>query len=59
MSFIEAILRDCAYTREQIVDSLTTRKYDDITAFYLLLGLRTNDVNLNHFFSKKFLFSLF
>ncbi|CAF4856839.1 unnamed protein product, partial [Rotaria magnacalcarata] len=37
---IEAILRETNYPREQILDSLTSRKYDDIMAFYLLLGLR-------------------
>jgi MAP/microtubule affinity-regulating kinase len=42
---IEAIIRDSAHTREQILDSLTTRKYDDIMAFYLLLAMRTNEVN--------------
>jgi len=38
---IEMILRDGTYTREQILESLSTRKYDDILAHYLLLGLRT------------------
>jgi MAP/microtubule affinity-regulating kinase len=42
---IEAIIRDSTYAREQILDSLTTRKYDDIMAFYLLLAMRTNEVN--------------
>jgi len=42
---IEAIIRDSTYTRDQILDSLTTRKYDDIMAFYLLLAMRTNEVN--------------
>ena len=39
------MLRDSSYAREQILDSLTSRKYDDIMAFYLLLGLRTTEVN--------------
>ncbi|CAF1369203.1 unnamed protein product [Rotaria magnacalcarata] len=43
---IEAILRETNYPREQILDSLTSRKYDDIMAFYLLLGLRTNETDL-------------
>jgi hypothetical protein len=42
--FLETILRDGSYGREQILDSLSSRKYDDIMAFYLLLGLRTTDV---------------
>jgi len=42
---IEAIIRDSTYAREQILDSLSTRKYDDIMAFYLLLAMRTNEVN--------------
>lgn len=42
-SRIDTIVRDSAYTREQILDSLTTRKYDDIMAFYLLLNIRTNE----------------
>jgi MAP/microtubule affinity-regulating kinase len=40
---IDTIIRDSAYTREQIIDSLTSRKYDDIMAFYLLLAMRTNE----------------
>ncbi|CAM4913064.1 unnamed protein product [Rotaria socialis] len=43
---IEAILRETNYSREQTLDSLTSRKYDDIMAFYLLLGLRTNEADL-------------
>ncbi|CAF0849941.1 unnamed protein product [Adineta ricciae] len=42
---IETMLRDSSYTREQILDSLTSRKYDDIMAFYLLLGLRTTETD--------------
>ncbi|CAF0793378.1 unnamed protein product [Adineta steineri] len=42
---IEAILRDATYSREQILDSLSTRKYDDIMAHYLLLGLRSIEVD--------------
>ncbi len=41
---LEIIVRDGGYAREQILDSLTSRKYDDIMAFYLLLGLRTTEV---------------
>jgi MAP/microtubule affinity-regulating kinase len=41
---IEIIIRDSIYNREQVLDSLTLRKYDDIMAFYLLLGIRTNEV---------------
>jgi MAP/microtubule affinity-regulating kinase len=45
---IDIITRDSNYNREQVMDSLTSRKYDDIMAFYLLLGLRIIEV-------KKFL----
>jgi MAP/microtubule affinity-regulating kinase len=45
ISRIETIIRDSAYNREQIIDSLTSRKYDDIMAFYLLLAIRTIEVN--------------
>ena len=41
---IDIIMRDSAYTWEQVRESLSTRKYDDIMAFYLLLGTRTNQV---------------
>lgn len=41
---IDVIVRDTVHNREQIVDSLTSRKYDDIMAFYLLLAVRTNEV---------------
>jgi hypothetical protein len=41
---LETILRDGSYPREQIIDSLSTRKYDDVMAFYLLLGLRPIEV---------------
>lgn len=41
---IETITRDGNYTREQVNESLNSRKYDDIMAHYLLLGLRTNEV---------------
>ncbi|CAF2879593.1 unnamed protein product [Rotaria sp. Silwood2] len=44
---IETILRDGSYTRDQIIDSLTSRKYDDMMAFYLLLGLRTTDSDIS------------
>ncbi|CAF4410655.1 unnamed protein product [Rotaria socialis] len=40
---IEIIIRDGNYTREQVLDSLTSRKYDDVMAYYLLLGIRTNE----------------
>ncbi|UJR30790.1 hypothetical protein I4U23_018309 [Adineta vaga] len=43
---IENMLRDGSYTREQILDSLTSRKYDDIMAFYLLLGLRNTETDV-------------
>jgi hypothetical protein len=39
---IEIIMRD-GFSREQILDSLISRKYDDIMAFYLLLGVRSNE----------------
>jgi hypothetical protein len=42
---VDTIVRDSSYAREQILDSLTTRKYDDIMAYYLLLGIRTIEVN--------------
>ncbi|CAF4637817.1 unnamed protein product, partial [Rotaria magnacalcarata] len=29
--------------REQVLESLTSRKYDDVMAYYLLLGIRTNE----------------
>ena len=43
-AIVDTIVRDGTYAREQILDSLSSRKYDDIMAFYLLLGLRTTDV---------------
>ena len=42
---LETIIRDTNHTREQILDSLTSRKYDDIMAHYLLLGIRQAEVN--------------
>jgi hypothetical protein len=45
--FVETILREGTYTREQILDALSSRKYEDIMAFYLLLGLRNIEVNIN------------
>lgn len=48
--FSESILRDGFYAREQVLESLTTRKYDDIMAFYLLLGLKQNEVNSFEYF---------
>ncbi len=47
---IDIITRDSNYNREQVLDSLTSRKYDDIMAFYLLLGVRTNEVKIFFFF---------
>ncbi|CAF0992093.1 unnamed protein product [Adineta steineri] len=44
---IESIIRDGAYSRDQILDSLTTRKYDDIMAYYLLLAMRTNENDMS------------
>lgn len=41
---LETMIRDSTYVREQILDSLSSRKYDDIMAFYLLLGLRNIEV---------------
>ena len=41
---IDIIIHDSIYNREQIIDSLVSRKYDDIMAFYLLLGIRANEV---------------
>ena len=43
---IEIIMRDSAYSREQVHDSLSLRKYDDVMAYYLLLGIRTNEVDI-------------
>ena len=45
-SRIDMIIRDGIFKREQVLDSLTARKYDDVMAFYLLLGVRTNEVNI-------------
>jgi len=58
---IDIIIRDSIYNREQILDSLTSRKYDDIMAFYLLLGIRTNEVKryLHNSFKFFFFFSFF
>jgi len=47
---IEIIMRDSIYNRDQILDSLSSRKYDDIMAFYLLLGVRTNEVKIDLIF---------
>lgn len=51
---IDTITRDSIYNREQVLDSLISRKYDDIMAFYLLLGIRTNEVK-----QKRFLFLIY
>ncbi|CAF1066745.1 unnamed protein product [Adineta ricciae] len=40
---IEAMIRDSNFAREQVIESLTSRKYDDIMAYYLLLAVRTNE----------------
>ncbi|CAF0911570.1 unnamed protein product [Rotaria sordida] len=40
---IEIIIRDGAYTHEQVTESLNSRKYDDIMAYYLLLAIRINE----------------
>jgi len=42
---IETIIRDTNHTREQILDSLTSRKYDDIMAHYLLLAIRLTETD--------------
>jgi len=58
--FLETILRDGTYARDQVLDSLVSRKYDDIMAFYLLLGLRTTEVIKSlfniHFLIMEFVF---
>ncbi|CAF0810215.1 unnamed protein product, partial [Didymodactylos carnosus] len=41
---IDMITRDGNYTRDQVLESLTMRRYDDIMAFYLLLGLRSSEL---------------
>ncbi|CAF3903047.1 unnamed protein product [Didymodactylos carnosus] len=41
---IDIITRDGNYNRDQVFDSLTMRKYDDVMAFYLLLGLRSSEL---------------
>jgi MAP/microtubule affinity-regulating kinase len=53
-SRVDIIIRDTNYKREQILDSLTSRKYDDIMAFYLLLGVRSNEVKISLIFSLPF-----
>ena len=45
---IDTIVRDTAHTRDQVIDSLNSRKYDDIMAFYLLLAMRTHEVRKKH-----------
>jgi MAP/microtubule affinity-regulating kinase len=61
-SHLENMIRDSTYVREQIVESLSTRKYDDIMAFYLLLGLRKSEVretaNNRSIAAVQFFFSL-
>lgn len=47
---IDTIVRDTTYSREQVLDSLTSRKYDDIMAFYLLLAVGKSK-------EKRFLFN--
>jgi len=49
-SRVDIIIRDTNYKREQVLDSLTSRKYDDIMAFYLLLGVRSNEVTIELIF---------
>uniref|UniRef100_A0A7N8XLL1 MAP/microtubule affinity-regulating kinase 3 n=1 Tax=Mastacembelus armatus TaxID=205130 RepID=A0A7N8XLL1_9TELE len=41
------IMVGMGYSREEINDSLTKMKYDDITATYLLLGRKTAEVDVN------------
>merc|ERR1719210_1305497 len=38
------IMVNMGYSRKEIEDSLAQNKYDDITATYLLLGRRTNEL---------------
>ena len=53
LSLLETIIRDTSHTREEIVDSLSSRKYDDIMAYYLLLGIRTTEVRSFSFFCHR------
>lgn len=48
------MLRDSSYSREQVLESLTSRKYDDVMAFYLLLGLRSAEVNIDFYSNMVF-----
>lgn len=43
------ILVQMGFSRDEIEDSLRTRKYDDIMANYLLLGKRTTEVRVLSF----------
>ena len=44
--FIVEIMLNLGYSRKEVEESLSQNKYDDITATYLLLGRRTNEVSL-------------
>uniref|UniRef100_A0A3Q3L026 MAP/microtubule affinity-regulating kinase 3 n=1 Tax=Mastacembelus armatus TaxID=205130 RepID=A0A3Q3L026_9TELE len=47
------IMVGMGYSREEINDSLTKMKYDDITATYLLLGRKTAEVDVNDLSSSQ------
>lgn len=49
MCFVSDVMVGMGFSREEIKDALVSRKYNDITATYLLLG-RKNEVSSASFF---------
>ncbi len=43
--FVADIMVGMGYSREEILESLTRMKYDEITAAYLLLGRKSTEVS--------------